>query len=121
MTKRARQTRLLAALRRIVDREGGVLLSRVVDGRTPLWLRCAQGHVWSATPVAIRRDGAWCPTCDASEGESPADRLPGRGTLTRAERLVEVQAIARGRDGRFLRRRAASRSVASAERVARGR
>lgn len=69
-------------------RRGGACLSEGVEGaktRTPLRSRCSEGHEWEATAGNLAR-GSWCPTC------------AGHAPLTDAD----LEALARGRGGRFL-------------------
>lgn len=64
----------LESYQRIVEARGGVLLTERYEGPThPVRVRCASGHVWSATIGAIRR-GTWCPQCRRS-GEVPSGSL----------------------------------------------
>jgi hypothetical protein len=53
----------LAALRLVVRRQGGTLLSRVyVNRTTKVAVRCEAGHVWDVQPAKLHQ-GRWCPTC----------------------------------------------------------
>ncbi|CAG9183772.1 hypothetical protein LMG32289_05415 [Cupriavidus pampae] len=76
---------------------GGACLSRTYLGIHRLHLfRCGAGHEWEAQPANLRHRGSWCPVC--------ADRPKPMTPAQAAQRLAEIQAIARARMGRCLSR-----------------
>ena len=50
-------------------RNGTCLSSTYKNLRTKLKWRCADGHVWEASPDQIRHNNSWCPTCSYNLGE----------------------------------------------------
>ena len=68
------------------DRGGECLSPKIVNSRTNLQWKCAEGHVWEATPSEVRNGPTWCPYCS------------GKAPLT----IEEMQNIAKGRGGRCL-------------------
>lgn len=70
------------------ERGGRCLSDTYVNNATKLRWACADGHEWSARPLAIRQ-GHWCPRC------------AGRARLT----LEDMRAMARERGGLCLSKR----------------
>jgi hypothetical protein len=87
------------------DRGGECLSDAYVDANTNLRWRCGKcGHVWEATPNAIRR-GTWCPPCGVKAGWACRRKRFGksggnRGTLKYT--IADMRKLASERGGRFL-------------------
>ncbi len=76
------QAELYADTTRIVEERGGTLLeSSYVNAKTPLLVKCSEGHQWQANRGSLKA-GDWCPRC------------AGRGRTRE-----EVAAIAKARGG----------------------
>ena len=67
------------------DRGGECLSPKIVNARTNLKWRCAEGHTWLATPSSVK-NGTWCLICS------------GKAPLT----IEELQVIAQKRGGECL-------------------
>ncbi len=67
----ARNQRLtLAQFQDFAVSKGGACLSQTyINGRTYLAWRCAEGHLWNATPAKVKQ-GSWCPTCATIRGKN---------------------------------------------------
>jgi hypothetical protein len=53
----------LSVMRDIAARRGGTCLAPTyLNGRTAIWWRCGDGHIWKASPGKVKR-GSWCPIC----------------------------------------------------------
>ncbi len=51
-------------MHRIAKGHNGKCLSkRYNNARTNLKWRCAEGHIWKATPDSIKNQGSWCQKC----------------------------------------------------------
>lgn len=54
----------MCGLRAVAADRGGALVSTAYSGaKGPLVWRCAEGHLWEATPDNVRRRRSWCPEC----------------------------------------------------------
>lgn len=49
----------------IINQRGGILLSKYVNIRTKVKVKCEKGHVWEATPKNLKAKykKSWCPHC----------------------------------------------------------
>ncbi len=79
----------LEAIRNLArSRSGECLSEKYVRWDEKLTWRCAQGHVWQATAVAVESEGCWCPNC-AREAQKKYT-------------LADMQAVAERRGGKCL-------------------
>lgn len=54
----------LETFRKIAEKRGGKCLSEVyVHSKEHLIFRCANGHVFSASPLNVKHNDSWCPQC----------------------------------------------------------
>lgn len=83
----------LERLRRAVARRGGELLeTEYTDSKTPVRVRCREGHEWAPTPERLLA-GNWCRACfHASQVGRPVLRLG----------IADMQDVAARRGGRCL-------------------
>ncbi len=80
----------LQPFKKIAKEKGGELLSEKYLGvTTPHKWKCSCGHIWMATPDAIKNSGTWCPKCG------------GRMRKT----IEDMQAIAKKHNGKCLSKR----------------
>lgn len=78
-------------MQKLVKQRGGKCLSnKYINNKTKLKWKCIQGHVWKAVPSSIMT-GTWCPIC-------ARNRINQSRKLT----IMEMQAIAKKRQGRCL-------------------
>jgi hypothetical protein len=78
-----------ALLARLAREHGGQLLSTAYGGsHAPLQWRCADGHVWMASPGSVKNAHSWCPRC--------------RGRLPKEDMLAQCRRIALERGGQLL-------------------
>jgi hypothetical protein len=58
----------IGEMREIAKSRGGKCLSKIyVNKKVKLKWQCSKGHIWKATPDAVKR-GTWCPACARSKG-----------------------------------------------------
>jgi hypothetical protein len=81
----------LEEMRAVAKSRGGRLLSRYyINSTTKLRWRCAEGHIWEAIPIGVKR-GSWCAKCGIK-----------RSAIKRARTIVQMQELARAKGGMCL-------------------
>ena len=61
---RQRRSLSLADIQRTAEERGGRCLSPVYLGsKVKLEWECHLGHVWQSTPMSVKHQGTWCPSC----------------------------------------------------------
>jgi glutaredoxin len=81
----------------VIKRNGGTLLSEYVNTRTPVRLRCAQGHEWETRVDAIIYDGRSCPDCNRYTIEDMRAFAAKRGGDCLSKRYKNVKIALRWR------------------------
>lgn len=60
----------ISELKKIAKSKGGELLSKkIINSKTKLKWKCADGHTWQAQPTCIKNQGEWCPYCNSFPNE----------------------------------------------------
>jgi hypothetical protein len=66
-------------VKKIANSKGGRCLSKeFIDSVTKLRWQCKEGHVWEASPSAIRAIGSWCPVCSYASRRIPLEVLKAK-------------------------------------------
>lgn len=90
--------RPLERLQKVAESKGGVLLStEYVNSKTKVELRCADGHTWRATPLAIVHHDTWCKqcACRANGSKGGRGRQPSNRALPPAMMLGALRKVGR--------------------------
>jgi hypothetical protein len=84
------------------NHEGRCISTTYVNWQTKLQWRCADGHVFLATPQAVHR-GSWCPPCTKGPAaSSPRARTPRSRRALPETKLAFFHQIAKERGGACL-------------------